>query len=295
MYGKKRISSVYGSADRIIINDDSKVVLMSDCHRGDGSHADTFSKNKNIYYAALSRYFEEGYVYIELGDGDELWENKNIEDIIYVHKDVYALLYKFYQNNRLYMLYGNHDMVKKRHKYIKHNLYEYFDTRKGQRMPLFPKIKAYEGLVLQHKPDDKEIFLLHGHQADFLNGCLWKLARVLVRYLWRPLELFGVNDPTSTAKNYKRKKAVEDKLIKWAENKDLIIIAGHTHRPAFPDPKEPRYFNDGSCVHPRCITAIEINKGNIALVKWSVKTRRDGTLYIGRDVLAGPAKLSDYY
>ncbi len=295
MYGIKRISSVYSAAERIYINDDSKIVLMSDCHRGDGSHADTFSKNKNIYIAALNRYFQEDYIYIELGDGDELWENKNIDDIIYVHKDVYALLFKFYQKSRLYMLFGNHDIVKKRRQYIKHNLSEYFDTRKGQRMPLFPIIKVYEGIVLSHKPSNREIFLIHGHQADFLNGCLWRLAKVLVRYLWRPLEIFGVNDPTSTAKNYKRKKAIEEKLIKWVRKKDLIMIAGHTHRPVFPNTKEPRYFNDGSCVHPRCITAVEINKGNIALVKWSVKTRQDGTLYIGRDVLAGPEELADYY
>jgi len=295
VYGLKRISAVYGAADRIIINDDSKIVLMSDCHRGDGSHADTFSKNKNIYYAALTRYYQEDFVYIELGDGDELWENKNMKDIIYVHKDVYALLFSFYQKNRLHMLYGNHDIDKRRRQYLENNLYQYFDTRKGEKIPLFPNIKIYEGLVLLHKPNNREIFLLHGHQADFLNGCLWRLAKVLVRYLWRPLELFGVNDPTSTAKNYKRKKSVEDKLIKWLSDKDIIIIAGHTHRPVFPDTNEPRYFNDGSCVHPRCITAVEINKGYITLVKWSVKTKPDGTLYIGRDELAGPARLSDYY
>ncbi len=55
------------------------------------------------------------------------------------------------------------------------------------------------------------------------------------------------------------------------------------------------YFNDGSCVHPRCITAIEIKDGTIALVKWSYKTRDDGAVYIGRSKLAGPVRISDYY
>jgi hypothetical protein len=63
----------------------------------------------------------------------------------------------------------------------------------------------------------------------------------------------------------------------------------------FPEVGELPYFNDGSSVHPRCITAIEISEGNIILVKWQIKTRDDGTMYIGREVLAGPSKLEDYF
>ena len=63
---------------------------------------------------------------------------------------------------------------------------------------------------------------------------------------------------------------------------------------SFPEVGEAPYFNDGSCVHPRCITAIEIIQDSIVLVKWSVKTKNDGTLFIGKDVLAGPRNL-DYY
>ena len=55
------------------------------------------------------------------------------------------------------------------------------------------------------------------------------------------------------------------------------------------------YFNDGSCVHPRCITGIEIADGNIMLIKWSVKANSDGALYVYREVLAGPNKLTDYF
>ena len=55
------------------------------------------------------------------------------------------------------------------------------------------------------------------------------------------------------------------------------------------------YFNDGSCIHPRCITAIEIEGGCISLVKWSVMTRKDRTMYVEREILEGPAKLEDYF
>jgi len=150
-------------------------------------------------------------------------------------------------------------------------------------------------LVLRHKTTGDKIFLIHGHQVDCLNYRLWKLARFLVRYLWRPLTTFGVNDPTRAAKNYDKKEAVEKILTKWVTRENHMLIAGHTHRPMFPEVGEPTYFNDGSCVHPRCITAIEISEGQILLVKWNVKTKNDGTLFIGREVLAGPRRLKEYF
>jgi hypothetical protein len=63
----------------------------------------------------------------------------------------------------------------------------------------------------------------------------------------------------------------------------------------FPQPDEALYFNDGCCVHPRCITAIEIENGTITLVKWTVKTRKDRSLYVDRVELEGPVKLQDYF
>ena len=92
---------------------------MSDCHRGDGSWADDFSKNQNIYFAALTHYYNENYTYIEIGDGDELWENKKLSDIIQVHSDVFWLLSKFYNEDRLYLIFGNHDMVKKDNEFVR--------------------------------------------------------------------------------------------------------------------------------------------------------------------------------
>jgi hypothetical protein len=124
-----------------------------------------------------------------------------------------------------------------------------------------------------------------------MNSSFWPVSRFLVRYLWKPAEFLGVQDPTRAAKNNRVRRRVEKSLSRWAENNGKILIAGHTHRPVFPMPGQSLYFNDGSCVHPRCITAIEIKDGGITLVKWSRKTREDGTLYVGRDILAGPVRL----
>ena len=186
-------------------------------------------------------------------------------------------------------------MVKKNDSFVQNNLYEYYDEREKKYVPLFKNITLHEGLILKHRITNDKILLIHGHQADFLNNNLWRLSRFLVRYLWKPLEAYGINDPTSAAKNYDKKEAVSKKLTEWVIKEKHMLIAGHTHRPIFPEINEAPYFNDGSCVHPRCITAIEITYGHIALVKWSVKTKNDGTLFIGRDVLAGSKKLQDYF
>lgn len=287
----KRLSKVFKTAKEIPFDDSSKFILISDCHRGDGSWADDFSKNKNIYFAALNHYYNEKYTYIELGDGDELWENNNLYDIMHIHSDIFWVLSKFFNDGRLYLIFGNHDIVKKDEKFIKRNQY-YFDERKNKQIPIFENI--YEGLILRHSITGGKVFLVHGHQVEWLNGKMWWLGRFLCRYFWKPLELFGVNDPTSTAKNYKRKDSMGKKLIEWVTTENQMLIAGHTHRPMFSEVGEPPYFNVGSCVHPHVITGIEIANGEIILVKWDIKTKSDGTLFVDRDVIAGPRKLIDY-
>lgn len=289
------ITRIFNAAKQISFDDTSNIVLISDCHRGDGSWADELSRNQNSYFAALTSYYDKGFTYIELGDGDELWENKRFYDIKHTHSNIFWLLSKFYEEGRLYMIYGNHDMVKKDRRFVKNNLHWYHNEPERRDAPLFKDIKVHEGLVLRYIPTGNRILLIHGHQVDFLNNQLWKLARFLVRYLWRPLSIFGVNDPTRTGKNYRKKDFTEKKLIEWVKREKHMLVAGHTHRPMLPEVWEYPYFNDGSCVHPRCITALEISGGSITLVKWNAKTREDGTLYIGRDVLAGPRRLKDYF
>ncbi|NLL38767.1 MAG: serine/threonine protein phosphatase [Clostridiales bacterium] len=293
MTGYNRITQVFQSAHEIGFDDTSKIVLMSDCHRGTGSWADSFADNSNLYYAALSKYNKEKFTYIEIGDGDELWENKEISHIVSAYKSIFELLDKFHTDNRLYMLYGNHDIIKKSAfpgKKSRRNL-----TESGISIPfLLSDIRFHEGLILKHRKTQDKIFLIHGHQVDLLNGPLWKLNRFLVRYLWRPLELIGVNDPTSVSKNNLRKLKTERKLMQWSERNRLMLIAGHTHRYVFPSPGQTPYFNDGCCVYRSYITCIELHEGKISLVKWSLKTKSDGTLYVGRDILFGPVSLSEY-
>lgn len=295
MSSKKRLDNAYTTAKVVSFDDSSKFILFSDCHRGDNSFADDFANNRNIYFHALKHYYAEGFQYCEIGDGDELWENISFTPILEAHKNVYMLMKLFHEQERLHMIWGNHDMVYRDPKYVEKHLSTYFDEKLGEDVELFCNIKYHEGIILKHVNTRQELFLTHGHQADWWNYLFWRVSRFMVRVLWKPLNVMGIADPTSPAKNYKELIKVERRTKKWiAENNNLITVVGHTHRPRFPKPSDIAFFNDGSCVHPRCITGIEIENGAISLIKWQIATTDDGTLKIVRVLLEGPQKLSDY-
>ena len=281
MFAYNRIQRVFSSAEVIPFKKSSKIVIISDCHRGTGSGADDFSKNQNLYYVALRHYLRDGYTYIELGDGDELWKNRRFTMIAQEYKHIFALLRQFHQDGRLYMIYGNHDMDKNNPTWVTYN----FESGIDQAEPLFPGIQIRDGLVLRHMPSGRKILLIHGHQADFFNYTLWRLARFLVRYVWQPLELVGVTNPFDVPRSPRRRELVEELLINWCKQENTMLIAGHTHRTAFPKAGEPPYYNDGSCVHRRYITCMEIEGDYISLVRWSIQPRPDNVLYVKRDVV----------
>lgn len=267
MSAANRLNHAFADAPVLPLNRCSRYVLVSDCHRGAGTSSDNFLKNQHLYYAALDHYVRNGFTYIELGDGEELWENRKLHHITEVHSDVYDTFASLEKCGRLYLLYGNHDIIRRK-------------------QPGY-----HEALILRPEAaPDRSLYLTHGHQASLLNSVLWRLARFLVRYFWSPLENLGFLDPTSAAKNYEVKERCEEALRSWAEEHHHILITGHTHRPIMPE-GDAYYYNTGSCVHPRCITCIELERGALTLVKWSMQAREDSVLYVAREVIGGPVAL----
>lgn len=289
----KKLNRIFKNAKRIEIDNNSKIVIMSDCHRGNGTNSDNFIKNENIYTSALNYYYNKGFSYIELGDGDEMWEVKNYQEIIDEHIDSFKILKKFYDSNRLFMIYGNHDKCKTYPHVLQKYFYKYYDKNTKKEETLFSNLIVYESLVLDYY--NHEIFMLHGHQVDILNNTFWKLSRFLVRHIWKNLEYMGIKDPTSAAKNYNVTKRIEKKFQKWSIKNNKIIISGHTHRPIFPSLGQSLYFNDGSCIHPSGITCLEIEQGKITLVKWVFKVRKDNILTVDRKVLESSESIINFF
>ncbi|OOM82347.1 calcineurin-like phosphoesterase superfamily domain protein [Clostridium puniceum] len=292
------IKRIIETGKLIEFNEVSRIVFISDVHRGNGGYADSLRQNRNIYKAALGFYCESGYTLIELGDGDELWKNKDCLDIAYNYKDIFAILNKFYEEDRLCLVFGNHDIVKSSPEFIREQekLFEDIGYDFGREMlNLYRNVVFYEGVILRYTPLDKDIIAFHGHQVDLINCDLWKSSRFLVRYVWRFMEgVAGFKSPTSPASNYNKGSKIDKALEKLARKEKKMIICGHTHNDIFPEPDEGLYFNDGCCVFPSAVTCIEITNGEISLVKWQIEVGNQEILYINKTITGGPEKIEKY-
>lgn len=292
MHTKRKLENALKNAKRIKIDKNTKIIMFSDMHRGDNSLSDEFAHNQTLYRYALEHYYREGYTYIELGDGDELWEHKHFRHIRYAHSDIFLLLKRFYDDNRFEMIYGNHNMEFKFHYLVRRHLYTYKDEFTDEVRPLFPGIEVKESIVLEHE-SGRDMLLVHGHQGDLTNDQLWLMNRFFMRYFWRFMHIVGFKNPASPAKNIHHRHTLEKRYSKWIASHDQMIIMGHTHRPKFSEPDELPYFNTGTCVHPRNITGMEICDNKIQLIEWKIGICDNGVLQVQRRVIRGPRLISD--
>lgn len=294
MFTDRRLTKAYNGAKVEYFDDNSKYIFFSDTHRGDDSVSDEFTRNQNVYLHALDHYFINGYVHVEVGDGDELWEYSRFKNIRLAHSDIFLTLKKFYDAKRLILLYGNHNIFLKSKAYVDKNYYSFYDEYSQETYELFKGIHAYEALLLKNKSTGQKILTVHGHQGDFMNDQLWIVSMFMLRYFWRYLHVVGFHNPASPAKNLYKRHKIEKNYKKWILKHKMMLICGHTHRPKFPQSKELPYFNTGCCIHTRGITGIEILEGKILMVDWRIKTNLDGVLQIERTVMRGPEPIEKY-
>ena len=290
-----RLDAAYENAKTIEIDENSKIIIMSDMHRGDNSISDEFAHNQNIFLHAINHYLKEGYEYIENGDGDELWEHSKLRHIRFAHNDVFDIIKEFHKGGRYHLIYGNHNMEYKYESYIKDNLWVLFDLNTEKKEPFLEGIKVHEALKLVHSKSGLTLFVVHGHQGDFMNDQMWKVSRFWLRYFWRLLHVIGFKNPASPAKSRHKRHKIERRYVKWVKHSHHLLIVGHTHRPKFPYPDDENpYFNTGSSVRPRSITGIEINNDQISLVEWRTWPNEEGILQVIKRDIGGPVYLCEY-
>lgn len=201
MFTDYKLTKAYKRALKMDFDDTSKYIFFSDQHRGDDSASDEFQRNQKLFIAALEYYYKNGYTYVEVGDGDELWEHKEFRHIRIAHTDVFTTMKKFYDDNRMIMLYGNHNMRLRNQDYVAKNYYYYYDEYKEKNVELFQGLVPVEALVLRYTKNGQHIFVVHGHQGDAANDQFWIPTMLSVRYFWRYIHLIGFKDPASPAKN----------------------------------------------------------------------------------------------
>jgi len=294
MFTEKRLLAAYRDARIEYIDQNSRYIFFSDSHRGDDSASDEFTRNQTVLMHALEYYYNHGYRYVEAGDGDELWEYSDFKTIRLAHSDIFLAMKLFYDQGRLTLLYGNHNIYLKSGSFVRNNYENYYDEFSQSTQKLFPGIVPCESLVLKNRVTGQEILVVHGHQGDLMNDQLWGVSMLLMRYFWRFMHVVGFQNPASPAKNLYKRTKIEIKYRKWIEKYQKIVICGHTHRPKFSESDQLPYFNTGCCIHTKGITGIEIADGNIMLVNWRVRPQPDGNLRIDREVARGPVPLEAY-
>ena len=108
-HARQRLEWILGTAKQVGFDDSSRLVFFADCHRGDNGRADIFARNKGLFLDALQHYYQHGFTYVEVGDGDDLWQNRRFSAVRKAHERVFDLFHKFDRQQRLHLIAGNHD------------------------------------------------------------------------------------------------------------------------------------------------------------------------------------------
>ncbi|MCY7309659.1 MAG: metallophosphoesterase [Chitinophagaceae bacterium] len=215
-----------------------KFIIFSDQHKGNRNGADDFKQAETNYLDALNYYSSNDFCFINLGDSEELWEN-SIWKVKKNNKATFEAEKKFLAHNNYVKIFGNHDL------YWDTGLWAYWHLKSmfGE------KVKVYEGVILKtlvRRQDpiaigsgvdslDSEltIFLTHGHQGDAQSDGNW-FSKFFVTYIWAPLQSLLRINPNTPAYNNEKKTLHNHIMYEWAaEQKDVLLITGHTHQPVF--------------------------------------------------------------
>ncbi len=289
-----------------------KIIIFSDLHKGNKKRSDDFVPAEKNYIAALQYYNENGYTLIVLGDSEELWKFNLFT--VRKHNHVSFELEKLFQQRKaLIKVFGNHDVFWNNDPFAPLQLISIYGE----------PVHMYEGVLLKYDAGEKaiDIFLTHGHQGDGQSDGN-KFSAWFVAKIWAPLQAYLDLNINTPAFNDIRKTEHNQFMYEWSsEQKDLILITGHTHQPVFESMThlerlykqlliarqngderainhlqneiafrrqeydhvsedylnlKPSYFNSGCCCFSDGdITGIEIDAGEIRLIKW--KTGNDAT------------------
>jgi UDP-2,3-diacylglucosamine pyrophosphatase LpxH len=213
--------------------DSARLIVFSDLHKGSDDGSDDFRRSERAYRAALGFYLDEGYTLVTLGDVEELWKYTP-EGVLDAYRDVLELEGEFHRRGRYLRFWGNHD-----------DLWSHRDAVSKHLQRFYPGIKVREALKLRVISEGDElglIFLVHGHQGTLDSERFAWFSKLVVRYIWRPLQRrFGFS-ATTPATDWNLRQRHEAAMFVWARAQPAkpLMIAGHTHRPIFGTSRPPK-------------------------------------------------------
>jgi UDP-2,3-diacylglucosamine pyrophosphatase LpxH len=239
-------------------------VILSDLHLGDGGRGDDFAPNAPLVMAALDRHYRrERFRVVLNGDIEELMRF-SLPRIQERWRGFYERLGRF-PPGAVIKLIGNHDA--------------------DLRFPGFPapRFPVREAVRFNYAGDD--VFIFHGHQASPVLKKMHRPSRWLLRFLARPLGIPNY----SVAHDSRRRFRIEERAYRFARNRGLIAVIGHTHRPLFESlakADELRFRLEQLCrlyseqlSAERELTAVEISRCRLDLQEREKECKSAGALY----------------
>jgi len=208
---------------RIPLESDTKILILSDLHMGNGGRRDEFRRNSSLIESVLGNYYlPEKYSLVLNGDVEELFKFP-LQDIVSRWGHIYELFLRFNENGFFLRTFGNHDAS--------------LQDEKNYILEPF----LLESLRFSYRSED--ILVFHGHQASVF---LWETYPVVsrsvvwfLRYIAKP---FGIRN-FSIAYNSRRRFAIEKSIYEFSNQSKIVSIIGHTHRPLFESLSKVDYLN----------------------------------------------------
>jgi UDP-2,3-diacylglucosamine pyrophosphatase LpxH len=275
----------------------ARLIIFSDHHKGTGDEADDFRPSRLSYQEALGYYLGSGHTLIVLGDVEELWEDSP-GPVLECNSSILMQENNFHKQKRYWRFWGNHDDEWAHPSQVRKYLWKFF-----------PNLVVHESMLLDFYDGEVGlggILLVHGHQGTLFGDRFSWLTRILIRFIWRPIQrLFNIQ-PNTPATDWRLRYKHEIAMYNWSADKEgLVLVAGHTHHPIFLSSsrlirlmedyqnvkdlsvdadevlqakaevvfaqagEKPSYFNSGCCCfNDGRITGIEIVDGQIRLIRW---------------------------
>ena len=193
----------------LTLGPNSRIVIFSDLHMGDGGRNDDFLPYADMFAQVLEDYYyKKGYTLVLNGDVEEL-QKYSLDKIHRQWSSIYEIFNKFHREQRLYKIAGNHDS----------KLLSFAHDK--LRYPLL------DALRLNYRGD--EILIFHGHQFSMMYESFNEILGFALRYVAKTLHIKN----RSTAHNSRRRWVVEKRAYEFSRNSRVLSILGHTHRPLF--------------------------------------------------------------
>lgn len=200
------LHDLFQQTPELALTNDSKIIIFSDLHLGNGGRNDDFRSNAAMFVTALERYLEAGFTLVLNGDIEEL-QRFRLPAIHAAWPHVYRLFSAFESRGEVYRLVGNHDL----------DLLRHADRPEGVREAVRFN---YEG---------GSVFVFHGHQTSRRYARYNRLIGVGLRFLANPLSIRNY----SVSHDSRRRFSTEERVYQFASGWRILSIIGHTHRPLF--------------------------------------------------------------